>query len=603
MKPKRLRRRLAVPLAIAFAALWLGTMSLMTASSRSRQELYLGSAMQKAGEELARQEEQYYYNIDNGLGDRAIRIMENNLSGASYYLTDVADGGMALYFRAGDGAECMSQLAYGYGNEDGVDLGRRWYLRFDEGLDGPAQIAFAEWLVENRWRDYSFCLYPADSWYHDEAVKDGEVPMNCDGTYLRVTGEELPGSAVNVKYLDLVHPGGETERVLETALEGADYMTVELKYVSVTSVLLPAYGSGGDGPVNMERRLANFTAAQAAIAEEAGSAKANYAISSVRSSGFRLTGGSGSDGAEYVAANCDLSAAAMAEQTPLYISSFILAALIVLLLSRALARRVTEPAEALSAQAAESGRCDEAGPVTELNSLARAFNAAQERVSAQLERERDFTRAAAHELKTPLAILRAHAEALREDISPDKRAQYLGIVLDESDAMAALVAQLLELSRLEGGAQLEREAVDFAELVRGVWQPMELQLEEKGISLRLELEEITLNGDKRCLSAAVGNLASNALRYCRDGGEISVALAREGDMAVLSVANCGEPIPERELERIWEPFYRGDKSRSRESGGTGLGLAIVRAAVKAHGGRTQAQNSPAGPVFTLKLPI
>ena len=223
---------------------------------------------------------------------------------------------------------------------------------------------------------------------------------------------------------------------------------------------------------------------------------------------------------------------------------------------------------------------------------------------AAIQRERDFTRAAAHELKTPLAILQAHGEALREDILPEKRAEYLDVILDECGRMSALVGRLLELSRLESGNPLQKEPLDLAALVREVWEPLALPLEQKDITLKLDLEALQLEGDRERLREAAGNLASNALRHCTPGGTIRVTLRREGSRAVLTVYNDGEPIPEADLPHLFQPFYRGgDKSRSRDSGGTGLGLAIVQAAALAHGGECGVENTGGGAVFRLSLPL
>ena len=223
---------------------------------------------------------------------------------------------------------------------------------------------------------------------------------------------------------------------------------------------------------------------------------------------------------------------------------------------------------------------------------------------AAIQRERDFTRAAAHELKTPLAILQAHGEALREDILPEKRAEYLDVILDECGRMSALVGRLLELSRLESGNPLQKEPLDLAALVREVWEPLALPLEQRDITLKLDLEALQLEGDRERLREAAGNLASNALRHCTPGGTIRVTLKREGSRAVLTVYNDGEPIPEADLPHLFQPFYRGgDKSRSRDSGGTGLGLAIVRAAALAHGGECEAENTGGGVAFQLVLPL
>lgn len=177
------------------------------------------------------------------------------------------------------------------------------------------------------------------------------------------------------------------------------------------------------------------------------------------------------------------------------------------------------------------------------------------------------------------------------------------MVLDESDRMAELVGRLLELSRLESGTALNRKTVDLSALVREVWAPLALQLEQKKITLALELEEIQIEGDRVRLKEAIENLASNALRHCTQGGQIQVQLERHESQANLSVYNDGPAVPAEDLPHLFEPFYRGDKSHNRDSGGTGLGLAIVRAAVLAHSGDSSVENREGGVCFQIQLPL
>lgn len=533
-RPRRLRWRLAVPLTAAFALLWLGTMVLLTNSARDKLEQTVSQRYQSALNTLEEQWGFYENNLANGLGAKADHILMYNLSSAAGDLTDIDDGGMAFLVRDDEGHEIRTQLAWGYGHETGVDQGQRWHLYFDSGLDDEGQLQLARWIVAHRDRSWGYELYPSDSWQRETAAEEGSDLSNFDGTYARVTGVERPGYAVDVQKIELVHPDGTTEIMVETDTPGDNTITLTLKFMKVNSVLLPAYNSNGThGPIDMERRLSNFQEAQAIV-----DWKAAGEWSSVVTSGGQLLGMTGGDGVSMrvVAGQCDVFRAAVQEQGLVYGSTFLLTAVVVLILSAHLSRKVTEPVEKLS-QTAQEGRCWETGPVKELNSLAAAFNAAQEQLAGQLERERNFTRAAAHELKTPLAILRTHAEALREDIAPEKREEYLDVILDESDRMAQLVGRLLELSRLEAGAPLNRETVELSALVREVWGRLELQLEQKGITLTLELEEIQIEGDRARLEEAVENLASNALRYCGKGRRIQVSLARRGETACLSVYN------------------------------------------------------------------
>ena len=226
----------------------------------------------------------------------------------------------------------------------------------------------------------------------------------------------------------------------------------------------------------------------------------------------------------------------------------------------------------------------------------------QKKLEGQLEREREFTRSAAHELKTPLAILRAHAECAREDVVPEKRDSYLDIVLKESDQMADLVSSLLELARLESGLSLNLESVALAPLIKEVWESMALSLEQKKIVLSMTLEDLWIEGDKGHLNKLVRNLATNALRHTPEGGTITVSLSEQDGQAILVVDNDGQQIPDADLPRLLDPFYRVDKARNRSDGGTGLGLTIVRAAILAHGGTCEVENRSGGVRFRVSLP-
>ena len=603
MKTKRARRlrwRLAVPLTVAFFLLWLGTMVVLTNSACDRLEGTVSQEYEYAQKALEEQWEIYQNNRDNGLGAQADHILMYNLSAASGGLTDIGEGGMAFLVRNSLGQEVRSQLAYGYGHEAGVDQGQRWYLYFDSGLDDQGQLQLARWLTQHRSRSWDFALYPPDSWPWDTLTEDGSNPPNADGTYARVTGVERSGYAMDVQKIELVHPDGTTETMVETDTTGEDSITLELKFVEIASVLLPnLYSTGKDGPVDMELRLSNFREAQNRVHQ--GATEMHGSSLTVSGQLFGISQGDG-NAMRVVGGQCDIRRAAVQGQWFLYLSTFLLTAAAVLLLSAHLSKQVTRPVEQLS-QGAQKGRCKTDGPVEELNALAEAFNAAQDQLEGQLERERAFTRGAAHELKTPLAIIRTHAEALGEDIAPEKRGEYLNIILEESDRMGQLVGRLLELTRLESGVALNVAPLNLADVVREVWNPLALQLEQKEVSLSLELEEVWLEGDRERLKEAVGNLASNALRHVEKGKCIQVSLVRKGGQACVLVYNDGPIIPDKDLPHLFEPFYRGDKSRSRDSGGTGLGLAIVRAAVSAHGGSCGVEQRAGGPCFWLCLPV
>ncbi len=586
-RPRRLRRRVALPLFLAFALLWLGSMALLTAAARDELELKADSTINDLRRDLQTELELHLERLEGDGAEYAGDYLRSNLSWASMSLTGIGESAMALLVRDGEGGRFRSQLAWGSGYEDGFSTGRLWYFWLDEGLDDEGQLAFARWLTD---------MGASSALTLDADGTTAVSPSSLLGCTARVTGFVREGYSLDVQKIEIVGPGGELVSSFETSMQGVEPVTIELRYLQAASVLLSSSNGEGYSNSDMERRLENFREAQAIIDRDlAGEAR------SVLKGGGSLRSNVNSSGmTSLISAQTELGRAAVESELFTYPSTFILSALVALGLAAYLSWKVTGPVEELC-RGAESGRCAESGPVTELNALASAFNAAQARLAGQLEREREFTRSAAHELKTPLAVIRTHAEALREDIDAGKRGQYLDIVLDESDRMARLVAQLLELYRLGDGA-IAKEPLELSGLVREVWAPLELGLRQRGLSLELDLEPVRVLGDRERLAQLAANLAANALRHCADGGEIRVSLRAGGGEAVLTVYNEGERVAEDDLPHLFEAFYRGDKSRSRESGGTGLGLAIVRAAAQAHGGGCAVENRDKGVAFTVTLP-
>lgn len=190
-----------------------------------------------------------------------------------------------------------------------------------------------------------------------------------------------------------------------------------------------------------------------------------------------------------------------------------------------------------------------------------------------------------------------------EDIAPEKRGEYLNIVLEESDRMAELVSALLTLSRLDSHNKPAMETVELATIVNEVLESFSPIAAQKGIALTTELSDLQVNGNDALLHKIISNLLSNALRHTPAGGTVVLRLHEQEGSAVLTVDNDGEPIPEEHLPRLFEPFYRVDSSRNRADGGTGLGLTIVRAAVLAHGGSCEVHNREGGVCFRITIPL
>lgn len=392
-KPRRLRRRVALPLMLAFALLWLGCMALLTGAEQDELELRLSTTVSDTRETLTSKWTQYQERLEGRYAEDAGNLLRYNISTYSMALTDVSEGGMAFLIRDEAGEEFSSQLAWGYGCEEGFGVEPTWFLFFDEGLDDAGQMAFAKWLMGIR-ESSSFVL-----------DTEGETALGAEGMLgcvARVNGYQLDGHALDVRKIEIIGPDGEVRDSFEAAAQGdGETVTLEFRYMQISSVLLPLkWSDGSDGRIDMERRLANYRRAQEML-------EGAY----VGTGGVRVS--SSSYGSQRIAAfQTDISGAAVESLAFIYVCTLLLTAAVALGLAAYLSKKVTGPVEEL-ARGAEAGRCAEDGPVTELNDLARAFNGAQERLAGQLEREREFTRAAAHELKTPLAVLRTHAEALR----------------------------------------------------------------------------------------------------------------------------------------------------------------------------------------------
>lgn len=219
---------------------------------------------------------------------------------------------------------------------------------------------------------------------------------------------------------------------------------------------------------------------------------------------------------------------------------------------------------------------------------------------------RDFVANVSHELRTPLTAIRGYVEALAEgDTAPEEARRFLEIILRHALRMERLVKDLLHLARLDAG----QEVMEVASCdTRGLIQAVVADL-APAIDRRRQLVQIsvtpgaeTLLGDPAKLHDILRNLLVNASTYAPEGTAIEIVAARERLNITVKVSDRGPGIPEDEMGRIFERFYRVDKSRARDPGGTGLGLAIVRHLVELHGGRVVAENRPGGgTTFTIEL--
>lgn len=223
---------------------------------------------------------------------------------------------------------------------------------------------------------------------------------------------------------------------------------------------------------------------------------------------------------------------------------------------------------------------------------------------------RDFVANISHELKTPIGALGLLAETIRDERDGEVVNRLAERMIVEADRAGRTVDDLLELSRIEFGDEADIVEVVVASVVGEACARIAPAAEQAGVEVRIEVPtDLRVEGDRRQLVSAVFNLLDNAVKYSPDGGEVVVRAASgdpEGDdpgAVHLSVTDTGIGIPRRDLDRIFERFYRVDRARSRRTGGTGLGLAIVRHVMSNHGGQVSVESTEGvGSVFTLTLP-
>jgi two-component system, OmpR family, sensor kinase len=272
--------------------------------------------------------------------------------------------------------------------------------------------------------------------------------------------------------------------------------------------------------------------------------------------------------------------------------------------------RMTERSQAIAAGDL-SQRVEPDDPRTEVGRLGAALNTMLgeiergfgERIAAE-KRLRQFVADASHELRTPVTSIRGFAELFRRGASdrPDDLANVMRRIEQEGERMGELVEELLLLAQLDQGLPLERRPVDVAAVVEAGVDAARAADPERPIHVDSQSSLVVLGAESR-LRQVVDNLLTNALAHTPPGTVIHVRLTTEDEQAVLEVADQGPGVPLEEVDRIFERFYRTDRSRTRSQGGVGLGLAIVRSVAEAHGGAVAYRPRPGGgSIFRVSLP-
>ena len=257
-------------------------------------------------------------------------------------------------------------------------------------------------------------------------------------------------------------------------------------------------------------------------------------------------------------------------------------------------RELSDKIEKVQAQNLADSRIEE-NQVKELNQLSVSYNRMLERLSDAFEIQRQFTANAAHELRTPLALMQVQLDLYHSNGHPDNDAdtvQMIKMVTEQNDRLSKMVKTLLDMSELQTVGRDDEIILDA--LVDEVLEDLEPLAEGKNIRLIGKCKDITMVGSDILIYRLVYNLVENAIKYNHSGGQVTVTADRKEKHVYLSVEDTGTGIPEELKERVFEPFFRVDKSRSRELGGVGLGLALVREIVRVHDGSITVKSNPSG---------
>ena len=245
-------------------------------------------------------------------------------------------------------------------------------------------------------------------------------------------------------------------------------------------------------------------------------------------------------------------------------------------------------------------RIDSGGEV--FGAVLLAFDVTEQAEAERMRRE--FTANVSHELKTPLQSIIGSVELLENDlVQPEDRPRFLGRIHQEAQRLVSLINDILGLSQLDEGAAMPRESVSLLSLAQEAAASLSAAAQAQNVTLTVNGTAGPLTGVRRLLSETVRNLCENAVKYNVPGGSITVTVAETPQAVTLTVADTGIGIPPADQSRVFERFYRVDKSHSRAIGGTGLGLSIVKHAVAYHHGTVQLDSTPGqGTVITVTLP-
>jgi len=227
-----------------------------------------------------------------------------------------------------------------------------------------------------------------------------------------------------------------------------------------------------------------------------------------------------------------------------------------------------------------------------------------ERVQAERNR-REFTANVSHELKTPLQGIIGSAELIENGmVKQEDLPRFIGHIRKEASRLVILVGDIIRLSQLDEKAELIKEEINLLQLVEETTENLKDIAKDKNIEISIDGKQVIIYGVRKLLYEIIYNLCDNAIKYNIYGGNIKISITKNNQNAVLTVADTGIGIPQEHLDRVFERFYRVDKSHSKETGGTGLGLSIVKHAVAYHHGKIDIESKVNnGTTITIKFPM
>ena len=266
-------------------------------------------------------------------------------------------------------------------------------------------------------------------------------------------------------------------------------------------------------------------------------------------------------------------------------------------------QQLAQQAKKVNQDSIETTRLDE-DTVQEFRQLSRSVNEMLDRLAQSFALQRQFAGNAAHELRTPLAILQTKLELYAEE-HPQMDAgtgELVNTLREQLDRLTALVRTLLEMSNLQSVSRTD--CIDLAPLVEEILTDLSPLAQKSGVVLQQDCADLQMVGSDALIYRLVFNLVENGIKYNRPGGAVRVTLRPQKQTAVLRITDTGSGIPAECRDSIFQPFFRVDKSRSREMGGVGLGLALVREIAVLHGGTvTVEESSGCGTTFAVTLPL